>query len=202
MALIRPRAGLMTRRSLLRRAGTTGAGLALGGALPPRAFAQSAPGVVTGERMRPSLPYGVQTGDVLGDRAILWARSDRPARMMVEWATTERFKHAKRITGPTALMDSDFTAKFDLAGLPAGQRIFYRVSMVDLAHHGLESEPVTGSFFSPPAARQPTRGAARSPLRVVGRHCGPGLGHQPRPRRYADLRGHASGGAGLLHPFR
>ena len=81
-----------TRRSLLRCAGLAGAGLAAGGVLPARVLAQAgAPAVITSERMRPRLPYGVQSGDLAGDRAIIWARADRPARMMVEWATTESF---------------------------------------------------------------------------------------------------------------
>ena len=82
-----------TRRSLLRGVGLAGAGLATGGVLPARVLAQAgAPAVITSERMRPRLPYGVQSGDLAGDRAIIWARADRPARMMVEWATTEKLR--------------------------------------------------------------------------------------------------------------
>jgi len=158
MGLIRPSARLLTRRSLLHHAGLAGAGLALGGSLPGRVFAQQgAPAVVTSERMRPNLPYGVQTGDLLGDRAIVWARADRPARMTVEWATTAGFRDAKRVAGPTALEETDFTAKLDLAGMPRGQRIFYRVSMVDLADSDLVSVPMSGSFATLPAGRRPVR---------------------------------------------
>ena len=49
------------------------------------AWAQQAPAVVTSDRMRPTMPYGVQSGDVMADRAIVWSRTDRPARMTVEW---------------------------------------------------------------------------------------------------------------------
>ncbi len=59
--------------------------------------------------------------------------------------------------GPAALEDSDFTVKVDLAGLPPGERVFYRVVMVDLADHKLASEPVAGSFWTPPAARRDIR---------------------------------------------
>src|SRR5687768_2175975 len=56
-----------------------GGGLIATGGMVGRALAQqSAPAVITSERMRPSLPYGVQTGDLAGDRAILWACADRP----------------------------------------------------------------------------------------------------------------------------
>jgi alkaline phosphatase D len=145
----------MTRRTLLRRSALAGGGLAAGLG-PLRAFGQSAP-VITSERMRPQLPYGVQTGDLLGNRAILWASADRPARMLVEWSTDESFAEARRVMGPPALEDTDFTAKLDLGGLPAGQQIVYRVSMVDLADAGLVSEPVQGSFRTPPAAHRPVR---------------------------------------------
>jgi alkaline phosphatase D len=157
MALIRPPIRSLTRRSLLRRSALAGAGLAAG-VMPLRAVGQQgAPAVIASERMRPQLLYGVQTGDLLGDRAILWARADRPARMLVEWDTSERFADARSVIGPAALEDSDFTAKIDLAGLPLGQQIDYRVSMVDLADAKLVSEPVTGSFRTPPAAQGPVR---------------------------------------------
>jgi alkaline phosphatase D len=158
MAVIRPHRYRLSRRALLCRSALAGGGLIAAGGLVGRAFAQqSAPAVITSERMRPSLPYGVQTGDLAGDRAILWARADRPARMLVEWATTEAFEDARLISGPAALEDSDFTAKMDLADLPLGQRVFYRVAMVDLADHKLVSEPAVGSFWTPPGAKRDVR---------------------------------------------
>jgi alkaline phosphatase D len=161
MAWIRPsrrtHTGPMTRRALLQRSALAGAGLAAG-LVPVRAFAQQgAPAAITSDRMRPQLPSGVQAGDLAGDRAILWARADRPARMMVEWATSETFADATSLVGPAALDETDFTAKLDLTGLPLGQQIVYRVTMVDLADAKLASEPVTGSFRTPPAAHRPIR---------------------------------------------
>ena len=158
MALIRSCGACLTRRALLHRSALAGGGLIAATSLAGRLAAQqSAPAVITSERMRPGLPYGVQTGDLAGDRAILWARADRPARMMVEWATTEAFDDARVVRGPAALEDTDYTARIDLAGLPLGQRVFYRVVMVDLADHKLASEPVTGSLWTPPAARRDIR---------------------------------------------
>ena len=146
------------RRALLRRSALAGGGLIAGSLLPARAFAQQgAAAVITSDKMRPALPYGVQSGDLRGDRAILWAAADRPARMMVEWATSESFADARKVEGPAALEDSGYTAKLDLAGLPQGQKIHYRVTMVDLADHKLVSQPVAGSFWTPPAARQNIR---------------------------------------------
>lgn len=117
----------------------------------------AAPAVVTSDASRPVVPYGVQVGDLVGDRAILWSRVDRPARMIVEVATTESFQDAQRITGPAALEDTDYTAKLDLVGLPAGQRVFYRVRFLDLGDLKTLSEPVTGSFHTAPAGRSDVR---------------------------------------------
>src|SRR5262249_21740443 len=54
--------------------------------------AAQAPAALTPERLRPAVVSGVQSGDVGGDRGIVWSRTDRPARMIVEYATTESFK--------------------------------------------------------------------------------------------------------------
>lgn len=132
---------MMTRRTFLTRV-AAGSGLLLGA--PAISFSQS----------RPQLPFGVQTGDITADRAIVWSRSDRSARMIVEYATTESFQNARRIVGPAAIESSDFTARVDLSGLPAGQKIFYRVSFQDLENTKLSSEPIIGSFNTPPAARR------------------------------------------------
>src|SRR5262249_53466578 len=114
----------------------------------------TAPAVVTSDKMRPAIPYGVQSGDVLGDRAIVWSRTDRPAPLHVAWATSDSFRDAARIAGPAALADSDFTARVDLTGLPAGQQIFYRVRFEDLANPKVLSEPVVGRFRTPAQSRR------------------------------------------------
>src|SRR5947207_15577509 len=84
-------------------------------------------GIVVQESSRPATPCGVATGDVSGDRAIVWSRTDRPARMIVEYSTTPSFSDRRRIVGPAALEETDFTARVDLTELSAGQRISYRV---------------------------------------------------------------------------
>ena len=114
----------------------------------------TAPAVVTPDRLRPQMPYGVQSGDVTGDRAIVWSRSDRPARLVVEWATNEAFADARRLIGPAALAPTDFTARVDLSGLPAGQQVVYRATFQDLRDPKIWSEPVRGSFRTPPATRR------------------------------------------------
>jgi alkaline phosphatase D len=127
------------------------AGLVAGGghlALPGRA-----PAVVVREGARPGIPNGVQSGDVSGRSAVVWSRTDRPARMWVEWSTTEGFRDARRVRGPAALPEDDFTARVVLGGLPPGQRVFYRVSFQDLNAPKVRGEPAVGSFRTPPADR-------------------------------------------------
>ena len=48
-------------------------------------------GLIAHSRQRPRLPYGVQAGDVDATSAVIWAASDRPARMVVEVATSDTF---------------------------------------------------------------------------------------------------------------
>jgi alkaline phosphatase D len=108
----------------------------------------------TSNNLRPMIPFGVQSGDITANRAIIWSRSDRPARMFVEYATTESFQNAQRVVGPAAIESSDFTARVDLSGLSEGQKIFYRVSFQDLENSKVTSEAVTGSFHTPPSAKR------------------------------------------------
>src|SRR5581483_11469091 len=111
-----------------------------------------APAIVTSERARPSSAWGVASGDVEGGRAIVWSRTDRAARLVVEYSTTASFTNAQRVVGPAALESSDFTAQVDLAGLPAGQRIVYRARFQSLEDLSVWSEPLEGTFTTPPAA--------------------------------------------------
>ena len=108
------------------------------------------------QRNRPSLPYGISAGDAGAGRAVIWSRSDRAARMFVEYATTERFANPLRVRGPAAIESSDFTSRVVLTGLPPGQRVFYRVQYEDLSELGNLSEPVTGSFSTAGAGRDLT----------------------------------------------
>ncbi|WP_082218465.1 PhoD-like phosphatase N-terminal domain-containing protein [Kamptonema formosum] len=74
--------------------------------------------------MRPQIPCGVATGDITGTSAAIWSWCDRPARMIVEYYTTESFRNAQRAVGPAALENSDFTRIY-LSALRALQQRFY-----------------------------------------------------------------------------
>ncbi len=70
---------------------------------------------------RPVLTHGLQSGDVGTDSAVVWARSDRPARAIVEWATTESFSDIRGGVFADALPETDGTVKVALTGLPAAR---------------------------------------------------------------------------------
>jgi len=158
-----------SRRRFIGRAAAAAAGIATVG---PRAFGQ-APAIVTRDAARPAVAQGAAVGDVGAGRALVWSRTDRPARMVVEWATSDRFENARRVVGPNALETSDFAAKLDLRELPPGQRIHYRVRFQDLRDLASWSEPVLGSF------RTPARHAADVTLAWSADTVGQGWGINP-----------------------
>src|SRR5450432_1777890 len=103
---------------------------------------------------RPQITHGVQSGDVGADGGVIWARADRPSQMLVEVATSESFKDARKLPPILALPESDFTAKMLVEDLPGGQDIFYRVRFRDLSHIDVEGEPVAGRFRTAPSDKR------------------------------------------------
>src|SRR5688572_14287425 len=65
-------------------------------------------------RHRLELPSGVQSGDVTTGSAVLWARSSGRGRLVAEVVSGRR---RRRVRGPWADADSDYTAKIALDGL-------------------------------------------------------------------------------------
>ena len=125
-------------------------------ALPVRAFAQ-APAMITSENARPRIDYGVGAGDPAGGRAVVWAHVDRPARITVEYATTESFANARRVSGSVATPETGLTARVAIGDLRAGQDVFYRVRFEDPSSPRAVSEPAIGRFRTAPAAGRPVR---------------------------------------------
>ena len=146
---------LISRRALLSSVVLAGASVLAKAVSQRDPWAQgTAPAVVTSDSARPSIPYGVASGDVTSDAAIIWSRSNKPSRMLVEYATTDSFTNVRRVQGPAALAVSDFTARVELTDLPAGQDIFYRVLFQDLADHKSVSTPTLGHCGTAPAQRR------------------------------------------------
>ena len=81
------------RRAFVQRSLASAAGLLSS----RRLFAQGAPAIVQAEGSLPALPQGVAAGAAGPDRFVVWSRCDRPARMIVEYATTDRFTDVRRI---------------------------------------------------------------------------------------------------------
>ena len=180
----------MTRRALLRSAGSLGGGvLAINclGVLPFRAALAQAPPIVTADGEQPKIPFGVMSGDPSGDRAIIWSKTDRPARMLVEIATRENFSDARKIAGLAALAPSDYTARIDLGRLPPGAEIFYRVTFQDLADLKTLSAPASGRVRAAGGAKRDITFA------FSGDEAGQGWGINPEwggYRLYEKMRGH------------
>jgi alkaline phosphatase D len=117
-------------------------------------FAQ-APAIVS--RGRPVIDAGVSAGSSESDKAIVWAHVDRPARMIVEYATAPSFTNARRVRGVSATPLTGLTARADIGGFAPGQDIFYRVLFEDAADSRILSEPVAGRFRSAPPGGRPVR---------------------------------------------
>ena len=134
------RARVSRRRFLLKAAASTAIS-AVGGIAKP---------YLSRAADRPLITHGIQSGDVSVDSGVIWARADRPARMLVEVATSDSFKTIDRALFVDALPESDFTAKALIEGLPAGQDIFYRIRFQDLASPTATGEPMVGRFRTAP----------------------------------------------------
>jgi alkaline phosphatase D len=141
---LRAKRGL-TRRQLLVRSATTVALTGVAGlALPYLSRAAD----------RPRIAGGIASGDVAADSAVIWARADRPARMLVECSTDESFKDLIGFASSEALPDSDVTSKLLLEGLPPGHDIFYRVRFEDIGEAGISGEAQIGHFRTAPVERR------------------------------------------------
>ena len=103
---------------------------------------------------RPLITHGLQSGDIGVDFGVVWARSDRPARMQIEIATTDSFKDIRHGVFVDALPETDLTAKALIDGLPAGQDIFYRIRFQDHSFPDALSEPMVGRFRTAPSERR------------------------------------------------
>ncbi|GGP64315.1 alkaline phosphatase D family protein [Streptomyces melanogenes] len=142
----RPRIPSPNRRTVLKGSLAVSAGLAL-----PAGLATAAPALALSGR--PSADWGVQAGDITASSGLVWARSDRPARMVVETSATESFRRARRWQGPLLGPGTDFTGTTQLRGLPAGEQIHYRVTLADPEDPRRTGKPVYGTFRTAPASR-------------------------------------------------
>src|SRR5262249_37368309 len=86
--------------------------------------------------------WGVQSGDVTSESAVVWARSLRAGRMFVQWSTSPSFDRVITVNGPEVSADTHFIGKVGLHGLPSGTKIYYRTRF--------DGSPwIAGSFGTP-----------------------------------------------------
>ncbi|MEH2023280.1 alkaline phosphatase D family protein [Nostoc sp.] len=140
----------LNRRQFLLRSAITAGGIISTNLVAKSPVFAEAPAIITSDKMRPAIPYGVASGDISNDSIVIWSRSDRPAKMIVEYSTSESFRNVQRVVGPNALKNSDFTARLYLKNLPPDQNLFYRVIFQDLDYQGTYSAPFHGTFRTPP----------------------------------------------------
>ena len=145
MAVTMRNGASLTRRRFLTTAASSAAITAVGGIAKP-ALSRAAD--------RPLITHGIQSGDVSVNSGIVWARADRPSRMLVEIATSDSFKSIRSAAFVDAFPESDFTAKALVEGLPAGQDMFYRIRFQDHSFPGVFSEPQVGRFRTAPSDRR------------------------------------------------
>jgi alkaline phosphatase D len=145
MAVTRERGAALTRRRFVSTAASSAA-LTLAGGIAKPSLSRVAD--------RPRITHGTQSGDVSVDSGVVWARADRPSRMLVEIATTDSFKTIHGAAHVDAFAETDFTAKAPIEDLPAGQDIFYRIRFEDHSFPAVLSEPQVGHFRTAPRERR------------------------------------------------
>jgi alkaline phosphatase D len=135
----------LTRRQFLTTAGSVAAITGFSGVAKP---------YLSRAADRPLITHGLQSGDISMDSGVVWARTDRPARMLVEASTTESFQTLRAAVGVDAPPETDFAAKALLEGLPARQDIFYRIRFQDHASPNILGESQIGRFRTAPSDRR------------------------------------------------
>lgn len=117
----------------------------------------AAPAILTSNSARPVITHGVQLGDPRSHAALIWSRCDRPSRMIIEHSYTPNFSRVRRIRGPLALAETDFTARVDLRRLYTGAQNFVRVRFQSLDNPRALSEPQLAEFRTPGARGEDIR---------------------------------------------
>jgi alkaline phosphatase D len=115
------------------------------------------------------LPQGIAVGDVTGESALLWLRTDGPMKVQVEWAPVAVWDSlSKMATAVTSMArtpllttgsETDFTLTIPIEGLTPSTRYRYYVSVDTMGHEGTETKARTaaqGEFTTLPDAKSRT----------------------------------------------
>lgn len=169
-----------------------------------------APTLVAAQSVRPQLPYGLQLGDTtivsagrrsfnrdddrddddagrsgsrgLHARSIFWARSDKPARMVLEWDTSDRFCQPAQNHRPVCAGGDRFHRPRGPNRSATGPAHFYPRGDGRLEHGPCAQRMADGAIPHAVARR-----AARTALCVGWRHRRLKFRHQYRLWRHAYL---------------
>jgi len=90
-----------SRRRFLQAGAATAAGMML----PTWAATKGAPAIIAAESERPQALQGLHFGDPRNGSVVVWSRSDRPARMLVEWSCDEQFRDVTPPARPSRVGD-------------------------------------------------------------------------------------------------
>ncbi|MFY9512001.1 MAG: alkaline phosphatase D family protein [Rubrivivax sp.] len=116
-------------------------------------MAPASAAIVASDTERPQVAQGLQFGDMTLGNTMLWSRADRSARLFAEYSFDEAFSQPVRLVGPHALESTDFTARLDLAGLPADRTVYVRAWFESLTTKRASSEVLQGRFRTPALQR-------------------------------------------------
>lgn len=118
----------------------------------------------------PRITHGLQIGDVQSGRALVWARASEPAKLVLEWDTTDKFDKATSVAGPVVTPESGLAATVAIEGLPDGQTVFVRGRFEREAQRGASDREI---------ARFQTPRADAFRIAWTGDTCGQGYGRNP-----------------------
>jgi alkaline phosphatase D len=94
--------------------------------------------------------YGIASGDVTNDSAVVWSRSNQEAQMHVEYDTNSNFSQPKSMNAATLTnQTTDYTAYVKLERLSPDMLYYYRVWFSNKSD-SLNSGTLTGSFRTAP----------------------------------------------------
>jgi alkaline phosphatase D len=94
--------------------------------------------------------YGIASGDVTNDSAVVWSRSNQEAQMHVEYDTNSNFSQPKSMNAATLTnQTTDYTAYGKLERLSPDMLYYYRVWFSNKSD-SLNSGTLTGSFRTAP----------------------------------------------------
>ncbi|WP_211882775.1 alkaline phosphatase D family protein [Pseudarthrobacter albicanus] len=144
-----------TRRNVLKGA-IAAAGAA---AVVPGTAHAAGPSGVALVRNRLTLPSGIATGDVTTDSGVLWSRASGPGRLLASLLAVDdggsplrgRGAFQRVLRGTAASEATDFTARINARGLPAGTRFALTMHFEDAG--GNAGETAQGSFVTAPDSR-------------------------------------------------